>query len=242
MIQGLLVCTCDGPLILVNREYACRTTEPPRLVSLPGGIPLERVAAGQLERLMARIRGWDAIVPVSGWRSYAEQQQIWDDTLRQSGRAFTEKFVALPGHSEHQTGLAIDLGRKQEQVDFICPEFPYDGVCGEFRALAAEYGFVERYPAGKEAITGIGCEPWHFRYVGVPHALLMCRQGMVLEEYLPWLRQFGADTPLRVCCGGKEYAVWWQQSAADVRGAAISGDNAGGFVVTAEGGSDAKNA
>ena len=98
--------------------------------------------------------------------------------------------MALPGCSEHQTGLAIDLGLRGPEVDFLCPDFPYTGPCGDFRRLAADYGFVERYPAGKEPITGIAHEPWHFRYVGVPHAERMAAMGLVLEEYWeegqPW--------------------------------------------------------
>ena len=81
--------------------------------------------------------------------------------------------MALPGCSEHQTGLAIDLGKAAGYIDFIRPAFPYDGVCGRFRRLAARYGFIERYQRGKEEVTGISAEPWHFRYVGAPHAQLM---------------------------------------------------------------------
>ena len=85
----------------------------------------------------------------------------------ENGEEFTNQFVARPGHSEHQTGLAIDLGLKQPDIDFLRPYFPYKGICQTFRELSTDYGFIERYPAGKEAITGIAHEPWHFRYVGV---------------------------------------------------------------------------
>ena len=70
-----------------------------------------------------------------------------------------------------------------EHMDFICPEFPYDGICGHFRALAPDYGFILRYTKEKEAITGISEEPWHFRYVGVPHARIITDRGLCLEEY-----------------------------------------------------------
>ncbi len=113
-----------------------------------------------------------------------EQTQIYEDSLRENGGEFTKKFVALPGCSEHQTGLAIDLGLCKEEIDFICPDFPYEGICQKFRQMAPDYGFVERYPAGKEKVTGIGHEPWHFRYVGRPHARIMTDRGLVLEEYL----------------------------------------------------------
>ncbi len=183
-------------LMLINRESAPvehGRGERARLLPVGGtNVLLERQAAYALERLMEQIDGWRAIVPVSGWRSKEEQEQIWADSLRENGMEFTETYVALPGHSEHESGLAIDLGLKKDVVDFIRPYFPYDGICGTFRALAPDYGFIERYPKGKEEVTGIGHEPWHFRYIGTPHARLLTEAGLVLEEYvaaLPWNRE-----------------------------------------------------
>lgn len=174
-------------LILVNRQnpytMSIRQNLTPVLPAFPR-ILLEREAAHALSRLMEKLGGWGNILPVSGWRSFDEQEKIYLDSLRDNGREFTRQFVALPGHSEHQTGLAIDLGLRGESVDFIRPDFPYDGICQRFRELAPAYGFIERYPAGKEGVTGIAHEPWHFRYVGAPHAESMARQGLCLEEYL----------------------------------------------------------
>ena len=174
-------------LILVNRQHpytmSVRQDLTPALPAFPR-ILLEREAAHALSRLMEKLGGWGNILPVSGWRSFDEQEKIYLDSLRDNGREFTRQFVALPGHSEHQTGLAIDLGLRGESVDFIRPDFPYDGICQRFRELAPAYGFIERYPAGKEGVTGIAHEPWHFRYVGAPHAESMARQGLCLEEYL----------------------------------------------------------
>lgn len=173
-----------NPLVLVNARHAC-PEEGPDLAAV-GGSPvlLEREAARALEALMETLDGWRSIVPVSGWRSFQEQEDIYQDSLREHGPEFTRKYVALPGHSEHQTGLAIDLGLRGPELDFICPAFPYEGICQRFRARAADFGFVERYPAGKETVTGIAHEPWHFRYVGPAHAQEMVRRGLVLEEYL----------------------------------------------------------
>ena len=102
-------------------------------------------------------------------------------------------YVALPGHSEHQTGLAIDLGLQKEVIDFIRPDFPYEGICESFRRRAVKYGFVERYEKGKEAVTGIAHEPWHFRYVGYPHSEIMKEQDLALEEYIGYMKQFSFD-------------------------------------------------
>lgn len=184
-----------GRLVLVNGEHGLhgvsgRFLELEDIGASPWGesVLLEREAAGQLDRLMREIDGWEHIVPVSGYRSFAQQQKIWDDSVVDSGLEFTKEFVAVPGHSEHQTGLAIDLGLKQDKVDFICPEFPYSGICQTFRDRAADYGFIERYPQGKENITHIGHEPWHFRYVGVEHAKQIAEKKLTLEEYVEWLR------------------------------------------------------
>ncbi|MDO5422907.1 MAG: D-alanyl-D-alanine carboxypeptidase family protein [Eubacteriales bacterium] len=152
-------------------------------------ILLERYAALALRALLARLDAFSEIVPVSGFRTLAEQQKIWDDTLRDQGPVYTRKFVAVPGCSEHQTGLAIDLAANRPDIDFICPNFPATGVYQEFRRLAPEYGFVLRYPKGKEHLTQIACEPWHFRYVGTPHAAILTERGLVLEEYLEERRQ-----------------------------------------------------
>ena len=182
-----------GSLILVNREHGLHMASQDRPAAFLEGTPevlLDRIAGARLSQLMQEIDGWRQIVLVSGWRSQEEQQHIWDDSLRENGTEFTRKFVALPGHSEHQTGLAIDLGLRQEHVDFICPEFPCTGSCQTFREAAPKYGFILRYPAGKEAVTGIGHEPWHFRYVGTPHAEIMTKHGLCLEEYIDFLKQF----------------------------------------------------
>lgn len=174
-------------LVLVNSQHAYSPDTEQDLIPVHESHPnilLERKAAYALSRIMEQIDGWQYIVPVSGWRSLEEQLEIYADSLRGNGPQFTAKFVAMPGHSEHQTGLAIDLGLLQPDIDFIRPAFPYEGICQKFRELAPAYGFIERYPAGKEAITGIAHEPWHFRYVGIPHAEKITRLGLTLEEYL----------------------------------------------------------
>ena len=182
----------EGPLVLVNPSHPIRREGLVELVPADPGYPrvlLERRTAGLLQACLQSIRARGAIVPVSGWRSRQEQQDIWDDTLRRKGEAFTRSYVALPGCSEHQTGLAIDLGAAAEHIDFIRPDFPAEGVCGNFRRVAANYGFVQRYRRDKEALTSIAEEPWHFRYVGAPHARLMEENHLCLEEYGDFVRQ-----------------------------------------------------
>lgn len=183
-----------GNLIVVNEQHSFRQEKKKKLLfpihHRKQDILLDRQAGILLEELMQKIKGWNQIEGVSGWRSREEQQQIWDDSLRENGEEFTKTYVAIPGHSEHQTGLAIDLGLKGEELDFICPSFPYEGICGKFRKYASQYGFVERYPKGKERVTGIGHEPWHFRYVGVPHATIMEELNITLEEYMEFIKDY----------------------------------------------------
>ena len=236
----------SGSLILVNRELSCRETPPPHFLTAvngDSGVLLERRAAALLNMLMQEIGGWKDIVPVSSWRSSEEQQGIWEESMEENGADFTEKYVALPGHSEHQTGLAIDLGLRREELDFIRPSFPYSGICETFRQKAARYGFIERYPAGKEAITGIAQEPWHFRYVGMPHAEIMAKMGLTLEEYHSFVKQFPyGKKPLIYRKGSRHIEVSYLSAElsryAEVEDGlsvpcTLSGNNSDGYVVTA---------
>ncbi len=174
-------------LILVNRQHAYLTDAGQDLIPVHESYPdilLEREAVYARSRIMEQLDGWRFIVPVSGWRSMEEQQAIYDESLQDHGLEFTKKFVAMPVHSVHQTGLAIDLGLLRPEIDFIRPAFHYEDTCKKFRELAPAYGFIERYPEGKEYITGIAHEPWHFRYVNTPHSEIMASKGLTLEEYL----------------------------------------------------------
>lgn len=229
----------NGLLILVNAEHPIQHMERPVLApAVPGSdILLDTRAAAMLSGLISRIGAAGEIVPVSGWRSEAEQREIWDGSMSESGEEFTRKYVALPGCSEHQTGLAIDLALRADNIDFIRPEFPYDGVCGRFRALAADYGFVERYQGGKEGVTGIAAEPWHFRYVGRPHARIMCEMGLCLEEYVEYLRAYPYPERLLEVRGEVYEAEVGFAGARDTLGLPdapyqVSGNNVDGYIYT----------
>ena len=229
----------NGLLILVNAEHPIQHMERPALApAVPGSdILLDTRAAAMLSGVISRIGAAGEIVPVSGWRSEAEQREIWDGSMRESGEEFTRKYVALPGCSEHQTGLAIDLALRADNIDFIRPEFPYDGVCGRFRALAADYGFVERYQSGKEGVTGIAAEPWHFRYVGRPHARMMCEMGLCLEEYVEYLRAYPYPERLLEVRGEVYEAEVGFAGARDALGLPdapyqVSGNNVDGYIYT----------
>lgn len=233
-----------GNLLLVNEQYPLRERKVEGLIPADGRFPdilLKGDAANILQYILAKISAGNAIVPVSGYRSVEEQTAIFQDSLKENGEEFTRQFVALPNHSEHQTGLAIDLGMKKDKIDFICPDFPYEGICDVFRKAAPDYGFIERYPKEKESITGISHEPWHFRYVGYPHSKLMNERGFSLEEYTEFIKEYREDRRL-ICKQGNKTQIEIYYVPADSEetrvsppdGAVcqVSGNNVDGFVVT----------
>ena len=113
----------------------------------------------------------------SGYRSYSDQQKIYDNYVQQDGKDAADTYSARPGYSEHQTGLVID-------VNTIDDAFGYTAEAAWLAEHAHEYGFIIRYPQGKEAYTGYKYEPWHIRYVGSKLATKLYNSGQCLEEYL----------------------------------------------------------
>lgn len=122
------------------------------------------------------------IIVDSGYRSYDYQRVIWDKYVEEIGLEETKRKVALPGSSEHQSGLAFDVayirdGKYSDDVkeDQKETQWLFDN--------AYKYGFILRYPKGKEEITGYKFEPWHFRFVGLELASILQNEGITLEEY-----------------------------------------------------------
>jgi len=113
-----------------------------------------------------------------GFRTHAEQQRLWDREFNLRGRTSADSLVARPGHSEHQTGLAIDIARTFCSEDFSLTE-EYQWLL----ANAYKFGFILRYPDGKQHITGFRFEPWHWRYVGQENAERIFNTGLTFDEY-----------------------------------------------------------
>ena len=232
--------TTRGLLVLINGEHSLRQPEEEIRMELAEDtdLRLRRECARQLLLLLAACRGKRYLLPTDGYRSGERQQELYLDSLRDNGASYTERFVALPGVSEHQTGLAVDMAKKEPRIDPICPFFPDSGRCGVFRRMAPDFGFIERYPEGKEALTGRPHQPWHFRYVGAPHARLIADSGLTLEEYLRFLTGFGEGRPLLTPDGsdriyhvpsqGEQTLIFPPEQGAFQ----VSGDNCGGFIVT----------
>jgi|GEM_PF-5892438 len=145
---------------------------------------LRKEAAKALERLFAKAEEDQIeLAGVSGYRSYQTQSSIYHYNLKTQGEAEANQYSAVPGHSEHQTGLAIDVS--SASVNYTLEEPFGESKEGKWLAAhAADYGFIIRYPKGMEEITGYAYEPWHIRYVGPKVALEIQGLGITLEEYV----------------------------------------------------------
>lgn len=127
---------------------------------------LRKPAAAALERMVsAARRDGVGVVSLSAYRAYTMQRSIYERNVASMGKAATERLTARPGYSEHQTGLADDLGDASGR----CPIAACFATTPAGRWLAANawrYGWILRYPKGEQAVTGIQWEPWHYRWVG----------------------------------------------------------------------------
>ncbi len=193
-------------------------------------ILFDKGANQSLKCIFEKLHLINEIVPVSGYRTLEEQRKIFFDSIKENGEEFTKKYVAFPNTSEHQTGLAIDLGLGDCPLDFICPSFPHDGICEEFRKVAISFGFIERYKKEKEEITGISAEEWHFRFVGCPHAEIIEQNHLCLEEYIEKVKNE------KIVYKGYEilYIPYEKEEIQLEMGAydTISGNNIDGFILT----------
>ncbi len=190
-------------LLLANKQHPpgegyapASTAAVPAELTLNGKlVELESTVQAAAVALMRDLHahGYTDIVVTSGYRTYAYQQSLFRTYMGQEqGRhpdwtqaqceAEVLTYSARPGTSEHQTGLCLDLiSREHVSLDESFAENP---VYAYLLANAYRFGFILRYPKGKEAITGYTYEPWHYRYVGVEEAERIHDSGLTLEEYL----------------------------------------------------------
>ena len=190
--------TTDWNLILVNRDH--KTAELNPTLTQLGNIQVDSRIASSAQSFLAAAQQIDPAEHfISGYRSVAYQAQLYEmyieqemsgqGTVNQSGQAISraeaEKNVQTysqpPGCSEHQTGLAIDMS-DVNSLDAA----PAD-VVDKIKAIAPKYGFILRFPKDGTSSTGVGYEDWHWRYVGVPVATYIMKQGITLEQYLKQL-------------------------------------------------------
>ena len=121
------------------------------------------------------------IIVDSGYRSYEYQEQVLKSLIEKKGKE-AYKLVALPGSSEHQTGLAMDIAYMKNGI-YIDDVKDGDKEVEWMKKNSYKYGFILRYPKGKEEITGYNYEPWHYRFVGIYLANILYDQNITMEEY-----------------------------------------------------------
>ncbi|MGG3230391.1 VanY-A/VanY-F/VanY-M family D-Ala-D-Ala carboxypeptidase, partial [Peribacillus frigoritolerans] len=229
----------QGNLLLVNSEYAVEQAGIQSDIinlfthkgltagyQLPNNeIKLSEEIAEKFSEMIAAAEedGVSNFLISSGYRDFDEQNRLY----KEMGAAY-----ALPaGHSEHNLGLALDVGSTQMKMK-EAPE-------GEWiEENAWKNGFILRYPANKTDITGIQYEPWHIRYVGLPHSAIMQEMNLALEEYLDYLIE---EKSISISVEGKKYTISYypisQNGTIEVEVPAneqyeISGNNLDGVIVT----------
>ena len=183
-------------LLLVNRQWRMSSdyVPPLRQANVQGQVRrLRPEVATALENMYRACKEETGatLVSVSGYREYAKQERIYKAKLKRvrGDTKAANAFVALPGTSEHQTGLTMDVGQKSLSSD--------ENLSGTFGGSRGgkwlkencwRFGFIIRYQEGWEQITGYSPEPWHVRYVGSEHAKRIHEKEMPLEEYLKLVR------------------------------------------------------
>lgn len=120
---------------------------------------------------------------LSSFRSYEDQDVIYNRYVAQDGRDAADTYSSRPGHSDHQTGYTFDLNSLEQ-------DFQYDPAGQWLDKNCYKYGFIIRYPKGKESSTGYMYEPWHVRYIGVDLATKVTQSGLSLEEYFGITSQY----------------------------------------------------
>ena len=182
----------DWRLVLVNKQNEIPEDFEVELSSINGSLSADERIIGDIYDMLngASLDGINLMI-CSAYRSYDRQTVLFDNKMNKlmsKGMSYLESYkegsmsVTPPGTSEHQTGLALDIltGGYTEMDDGFG-----DTDAGEWlRENSVKYGFILRYPKGKEDITGIVYEPWHFRYVGKEYAEIITERGVCLEEFL----------------------------------------------------------
>lgn len=185
--------SCDDLRVLVDHDHTLPYGYAPQdLVSLDaagvpvlnGGTLLRREAAGQLQLLMAAAAadGEDLVV-ASSYRSYADQQASHDKWANFYGDPNAGGMSALPGHSQHQLGTAVDFTNSAAEYQVWQP-FGRTSGSAWLEKNAGKYGYVLAYPQGLESETGYQWEPWHYRYIGPENVERLQDSKMSLQKFL----------------------------------------------------------
>ena len=239
--------TSSGELILVNAGNYYGSSEEYSLVFINemktpnyrvGGVDMQlsAIAMTPLNEMMEAFynsAGLDNVIIRSAFRDSDSQKKIFDEYARDLGRTEALKWALPPGYSEHQTGLSLDFGIYRNGA---IEKFEGTGVYTWFAENCDKYGFILRYPQSKTAITATAYEPWHYRYIGQPHASLIKKHNWCFEEFHRFVYGYSRVDPYIDEIDGVEYAFYftWDTTIRIPEQCSymISGTNAGGFIVT----------
>ncbi len=158
-------------------------------------VSFDSVALGYVNEMMDAFKadtGKHDILVNSSFRTLEDQESIYESYLDKYGEEYASLYVAIPGYSEHHTGLAVDFTiytdeNTAHKFDEF-PEYPEWLLNNGYK-----FGFIQRYPADKTDITKIAYENWHYRYIGKPHAYYVVKNNLCFEEYIDLLRSFEFD-------------------------------------------------
>ena len=204
--------TVISGILLVNKNHPLPANYAPDYTNGAGqstSLQGEAEAAAEAFLAAANAQG-NSMYVLSGYRSYNVQASLFANYAAIHGEEKANTFSARAGQSEHQTGLSFDVGDAQHSgynLQTSIDQFP--GVQWMMQHCA-EYGFILRYPEGKEDITGYQYEPWHYRYVGVEAATAIMASGLTLEEYLGDVQTEASD--------GRQTAIGRSNNSIDIDG------------------------
>ena len=171
-----------SPWVVVNKKRPLPATYIPQdLTSVGAGEQMRAEAGGALKTLLASAKSQGINLSIiSGYRSYQSQSSVYSSYVKKDGQAAADTYSARPGHSEHQSGLAVDLGNGICDLQ-IC--FGDTSAGKWLTAHAYESGFIIRYQKGWEGLTGYQYEPWHIRYVGPELAAQLNSASQTMEQF-----------------------------------------------------------
>ena len=236
-----------GDLLLVNQDHRFELPDAQSFISIADekspsyrvvgeDIMLEESAIEPLNSMMDGFfeeTGRDTVAIISAYRGYERQQQILSEYIALMGNKEALRYAAPPGYSEHHAGLAVDLGYYSNGV---LRTFPGTGANMWFRQNCHNYGFILRFPGEKSAITKTAFEPWHFRYVGLPHSYIIQQNGWCLEEYIEFIMEHTRDEPFSAVFNDDAYEIYFTEDTEILLPYDcefdISGNNINGFIVT----------
>lgn len=168
--------TYVNQILIANKRYPLPST------FAPGEDPTAREAFEKMAA-EAKLSGFN-LTAFSTYRSFEYQTTLYDRYVERDGKEAADTYSARPGYSEHQTGLAFDIGEVNFEKHWASSSFGETEAAKWIVANAHRFGFILRYPEGKEDITGYMHESWHYRYVGVDIATDIYNREITLEEYL----------------------------------------------------------